>query len=211
MATSPKASFGVVEGHLVYVKVAQSEKKYQSEVDYEYSVGVIVDEDAADTWSEQFKKQPAKKVKVSDFESKYKFPCPIEGVKNVWEIKLKRAATTDGVPNDAKFRPKLFIDQEDGERIDATESRLCANGTFAKVSYYISDNSFGTFSRLNNILVQEDNFIEYVSSGGKAGDEFGSKPIKKEAARVEATEARPVKTTKAKVVEQEPSDSDSPF
>ncbi len=81
---------------------------------------------------------------------------------------------------------------------------------FGKVSYYISTNDFGTFARLQNVLMEEDNFIEYESSGGsgKAGDEFGSKPVKTEAPRKEVLEARPEKAAPAKKAKEVPVDTD---
>lgn len=189
-----KSQFGVIEGTLVYVKVAQPDNAYQS-TEKEWSVEVIVDEDTADKWDEEFKKQPAKKIKASEFESKYKIPVPehLKGEKNVYGIKLKRKATNDGVPVDEHFRPKVYIDNSDGERVEVGLSRLCANGSYGKVSYYISDNAYGRFSRLQNLLFSEDGFKEYVAAGGGnvAGGEFGeAKPVKVEPARKEATEAR---------------------
>lgn len=214
MATTQKAKapqFGVLEGTLVYAKVAQPDNAYQS-TEKEWSVEVIVDEETAEAWDEQFKKQPSKKIKAADFEAKYRIPCPIEGVKNVYGIKLKRKATNDGVPVDENFRPKVYIDSADGERTEIGQSRLLANGCFGKVSYYISVNDFGKFSRLQNILMDEDGFKEYVSSAGAApGAEFGSvKPVKVEAAREEATKARPVKASKVVEAEEDES-SQSPF
>lgn len=212
MTTKQKSQFGMVEGTFVYAKVGQPDTKYQS-TEKEWSIEVIVDEDTAEAWDEQFKKQPAKKIKVADFESKYKIPCPIQGVKNVYSIKLKRQATNDGVPVDDNFRPKVFVDDANGERTEIGQSRLIANGSFGKVSYYISSNDFGTFSRLQNVLMTEDGFKEYQSSGGnKAGDEFGSKPVKVEAAREETLNARPEKVVKKVTkVEESEDDSESPF
>jgi hypothetical protein len=196
MATKQKAQYGTIEGTFVYAKVGQPDTKYQS-TDKEWSIEVIVDEDTADAWNEQFKKQPAKKIKASEFEAKYKIEVPtsLKNEKNVFGIKLKRQATIDGVPVDDQFRPKVFVDDAEGSRTEIGQSRLIANGSFGKVSYYISTSDFGTFARLQNVLMEEDNFIEYESSGGsgKAGDEFGSKPVKTEAPRKEVLEARPEK------------------
>lgn len=186
---------GVIEGVLVYAKVAQPDKKYQSN-DTEYSITVIVDEDTADEWDSEFAKQPSKKIKVSDFETKFRFPCPIEGVKNVYSVTLKKDAVVDGEEMFPDFKPKVFLDTNDGDRLDISESRLIANGSYGKISYRINENTFGRFARLKNVLIEEDNFKEYVSAGGKAGDEFGEKPIKKEPARKEATQARPAKEDK---------------
>ena len=215
MATTAKAvQSGVIEGTLVYVKIAQATKKYQSD-DTEYTVSIIVDEDTADAFDEEFPKQTSKKVKVADFEDKYRIPCPIEGVKNVYEIKLKKDATKDGEPFYPEHRPRIFLDDADGNRTDITESRLVANGSVGKVSYRISENTFGRFAKLNNVLIQESDFTEYESNSVPAGEEFGeSKPIKKEAARKEATEARTEKPSKAasKKAPKEPEEDDSsPF
>ena len=213
MATKAKNTFGIIEGTLVYAKVGQPDTKYQS-TEKEWSVEVIVDEDTADKWDEQFKKQPAKKIKASEFEAKYKIPLPahLKGEKNVYGVKLKRQATNDGVPVEDNFRPKVYIDDAEGNRTEIGQSRHIANGSFGKVSYYISTNDFGTFSRLQNVLMDEDKFVEYESSGGgKAGDEFGSKPVKVEAPREAVLKARPEKSAK-KVVEQEPEEEDQiPF
>lgn len=219
MATAPKAKsqFGVIEGTLMYAKVAQPDTAYESN-DTEWSVEVIVDEDTAEAWDETFPKQKSKKIKVADFEARYKVPCPIEGVKNVYSVKLKRAATKDGVPVEESFAPKVFLDDEEGNRTDISKSRLMANGSYGKVSYYIFENSFGKFNRLQNILMEEKDFKEYVRSGGERtapGGEFGdAKPVKVEAAREEATNSRPEKTSKpkSKTTQVEEDDSDNaPF
>lgn len=209
-----KKTFGVVEGTLVYAKLAESTKKYESN-DEEYVISVIISEDQADEWEAEFKKQPAKKVKAADFEDKYKIPLPeqFKGEKNVYELKLKKDAIKDGVPFYPEHRPKVFVDYDNGDRVEITESRLMANGCFGKVSYRISENGFGRFAKLNNVLMNEDGFKEYVSTSGQAGSEFGdTKEVKKEAPRKEATQARAAKETK-KVVEQEPQQDelDVPF
>lgn len=224
-----KSQYGVVEGVIVYAKIAQPDLKFQSK-DTEFSVGVIVNEDTADVWDEQFKKQPATKIKATDFEAKFKFPLPAEfkGEKNVFQIKLKRDAVVGGEPFYPDNYPKVFLDTAD-DRIDITHSRLIANGSRGKVSYRINSNDFGTFAKLANVLFDENGFIEYESKGGGgAGSEFGnSKPVKVEPAKESVTNARqtreaepeeePKKTTPVKkVVAQLPPagddyDDDIPF
>ncbi len=213
MATKAKNTFGIVEGTLVYAKVGQPDTKYQS-TEKEWSVEVIVDEDTAEAWDEQFVKQKSKKIKASDFESKYRIACPIAGAKNVYGIKLKRQATNDGVPVDESFRPKVYIDDTEGGRTEVGQSRLLANGCFGKVSYYISTNDFGTFARLQNVLMDEDKFIEYESKAGQGGAEFGSKPVKVEEARESTMKSRPEKAAPVAKQEAENFDEDmesSPF
>jgi hypothetical protein len=208
-----KQTFGVLEGTLVYAKIAEASPKYQSK-DTEYTISVIVDEDTADAWDEQFKKQPAKKVKAGDFEAKYKMPLPeqFKGQKNVFEIKLKKDATKDGEPFYPEHRPKVFVDYDNGDRVEITESRLIANGSYGKVSYRISTNDFGTFAKLQNVLMTEDGFKEYVSTGGAAGSEFGeAREVKKEAPRKEATQARASKAAKQEEPETQDDISDAPF
>ena len=211
MATKQKSTFGIIEGTIVYAKVNVPDTKYQS-TEKEWSVEVIIGEDEAEAWDEKFQKQKSKKIKASDFEAKYRIPCPIPGVKNVYSVKLKRAATKDGVPVDPDFKPKVFIDDAEGNRTEVSESRLCANGSFGKVSYYVSSNDFGTFSRLQNLLFEEDKFIEYQSTGGGgSGSEFGSKPVTKEAPREAANQPRPAKPSKAPVEDMEDESLSSPF
>lgn len=215
-------SIEVIEGYLVYAKISQDAFKYQSDTDKEYSVGVIFDEDAADLWNDKFLKQPAKKIKVSDFEAKFKFECPIKDVKNVYVINLKKSSIQGGIVQDEQYRPKVFLDAADGTRTEITTSRLIANGTYAKVSYYVSENDkYGLLSRLQNVLIKEAQFIEYEQKEGSvAGSEFkgdSPKASVKEAASKGATEARDEKPRN--VVKPKPKtmsvdefdNSDSPF
>lgn len=211
MAAKEKSKLGVIEGTFVYAKVGQPDNKYQS-TEKEWSIEVIVDEEKADEWSEQFKKQPAKKIKASEFEGKYKIPLPahLKGEKSVYGIKIKRQATNDGEPVDEMFRPKVYVDDAEGNRTEIGQSRLIANGSFGKVSYYISENDFGTFSRLQNVLMSEDNFKEYESKGSVAGSEFGDvKPVKYEEPK-ESVMKTPAEKPKKKEVVQEPDESDEP-
>lgn len=220
MATVKKAAqdYGVIEGVLVYACLAQPKQKYQSE-DTEYTISVLVDEDTADNWDEKFKKQPAKKVKISDFEEKFKIDTPekFKGMKNVYEIKLKKDAVVNGEEKFPEYRPKVLLDQNDGERVEITESRLISNGSVGKVSYRINSNDYGTFAKLQNVLVKEDDFVEYVSTKREPGSEFGdSKPVVKEPAKESVTKARPEKPKAAPkvakaLVEEDEDDDSCPF
>lgn len=183
-----KDKYGVLEATFAYAKIAQCDKKYQSN-DTEYVIDCIVDKAVAKAWNKDFPKQKAKELEKEEFETKYKMKSPVEG-DEVYVIKLKKAASKDGEVYDEKYRPRVLLDTADGERLDITTSRLISNGSSGKASYRIIENDFGKFAQLNNILMDEEGFIEYESSGG-AGSEFGgSKPIKKEASKESVTNAR---------------------
>lgn len=177
---------------LAYAKLAEPSTKYQS-TDLEYSVDCVVDKATAKAWSKQFTKQKAKEYDKEEFESKFKMDAPFDG-DEVYVIKMKKAATKNGEAFDEKYRPKVLLDTKAGDRLDITTSRLISNGSKAQVSYRITENDFGIFGQLNNVLMNESGFIEYVSSGGIAGGEFGdTKEITKEPSRESATSARSAK------------------
>lgn len=214
-----KNQYGVLDNVIfAYAKLAEPTKKYQSE-DTLYEVDCIVTKAVAKAFNKEFAKQKAKELDREDFEAKYKMEAPYEG-DEIYVIKLRKPASKDGEVYDEKYRPKVLLDTEDG-RVDITTSRLISNGSKGKVSYRITSNDFGTFAQLNNILMDEDGFIEYKSSGGgAAGSEFGdSKPVKVEPAREEVTKARakkeevaekPVKKSKPPVDDDGDAD-DAPF
>ena len=196
MAKAQKQEYGIIEGVLVYCKIAQPDNKYQSK-DTEFSVGIVISDDEADQWNESFKKQPAKVIKVADFEDKFKFPLPakFKGEKKVGLVTLKRDAVVNGEAVFPDFYPKVLLDTAT-ERVDITKSRLVANGSVGKVSYRIRENDFGRFAKLANVLIEEANFIEYQSKGGAGGvgNEFGGgKPTRSEPENKAATEGRPVR------------------
>jgi hypothetical protein len=200
---------------LAYAKLAEPTKKYQSE-DLVYEVDCIVEKAVAKAWNKQFAKQKAKEYDREDFVARFKMEPPFDG-DEIYVIKMRKAATKDGEVFDEKYRPQVLLDTADGERVTITTSRLISNGSRAKVSYRITENSFGIFGQLNNILMDEDGFKEYVSSGGgSAGSEFDGKAASKAEApkesvikaRAAKAEDKPVKAPKP--VEQEEM-SGSPF
>lgn len=213
-----KNQYGVLENVvLAYAKLAEPTKKYQSE-DLVYEVDCIVEKSVAKAWSKQFGKQKAKEYDAEDFEAKFKMAPPFGG-DEVYVIKMRKAATKDGEVFDEKYRPRVLLDTNDGERVEITTSRLISNGSKAKVSYRITENQFGVFGQLNNVLIQENDFIEYKASGGGAvGSEFGgSKPVKVEPENESATKARANKAKaedapkKAPKVEPQGEIEDAPF
>lgn len=159
-----------IEGKLVFVQIQTPSEKYQSK-EKEYKAGVVVDEDTADTWNEQFPKQPAKVVKTSDFKDTYKIDAPFPEAKKQYVVTLKKDAQyADGNPIPKQYLPKVLL-QEGKTAIDVTDSMLPANGSVGKISFETRENSYGTFAKLRNVLVTE--MIEYKKGGGNAGDDFG--------------------------------------
>lgn len=161
----------VIEGTLVYVCIETPNKKYQSE-DREYTAAIVVDEDTADEWNDRFPKQPAKVVKTIDFEKEYKIAPVFADEKKQYVIRLKKDAQyKDGNPIAEPFRPKVLWQKEDGKVVDVTTSVLPANGSKGKISFETSENDYGVFAKLKNVLVTE--MIEYVRPSRDAGDDFG--------------------------------------
>ena len=159
-----------IEGTLVFVTIQAPQTKYQS-TDKEYKVGIVVDEDTADSWNERFPKQTAKVVKTSDFKETYKIDPVFPDEKKQYVITIKKPASyKDGKELPEMYRPKVLL-QEGKTAIDVTKTTLPANGSKGKVSFEENNNDFGTFSRLRNVLVTE--MIEYKKGGSNVGDDFG--------------------------------------
>ena len=159
-----------IEGTLVFVTIQAPQTKYQS-TDKEFKVGIVVDEDTADSWNERFPKQTAKVVKTSDFKETYKIDPVFPDAKKQYVITIKKPASyKDGTPLPSQYLPKVLV-QDGKAAIDVTQTVLPANGSKGKVSFEENSNDFGTFSRLKNVLVTE--MIEYKKGGGNAADEFG--------------------------------------
>lgn len=210
---------------LAYAKLAEPSTKYKSE-DLEYSVDVIVDKATAKTWNKKFSKQKAKEYDLEEFQEKFKMDSPYDD-DEVYVIKLKKGASKDGEMFDPKFRPKVLLDvMEDGVKVrtDITVSRLISNGTVADVSYRIVENDFGTFGHLQNVRIDEENFKEYISSGGKGvGSEFdddddvvetrkepeNENATKARAKKAEAEQDKPAAKAKAKPPVEDEDDDDN--
>ena len=159
-----------IEGTLVFVTVQTPQTKYQS-TDKEFKVGIVVDEDTADSWNERFPKQTAKVVKTSDFKETYKIDPVFPDEKKQYVVTIKKPASyKDGKELPEMYRPKVLL-QDGNTAIDVTKTTLPANGSKGKVSFEENNNDFGTFSRLRNVLVTE--MIEYKKGGSNIGDDFG--------------------------------------
>ena len=163
-----------VQGVLVYTCIQQPTFKYQDKVNKEYKVSVVVDEDIADTWNENFPKQSAKVVKTSDFQKEYKIDPPFEGEKKQYVITLKKDAQyRDGNPIPENNKPKVYLNtgtDANGKVLmkDVTADKLVGNGSVGAVSYETTSNDYGVFARLKNVRV--DSLVEYIQKGSGDAD-----------------------------------------
>ena len=161
-----------LSGMLVYVQLDNAVPCYDKEKGKEYKAGIVVDEDTADAFAEIFNKQPAKKVKRTEFESLYKVEPPEGSEKNLYVITLKkneRLANGELVPE--KYRPRVLL-QKGNTRVDITTTTLVGNGSYGTISIDRYDNDYGSSARLQNILVTD--LVEYERSSNEysAGSEF---------------------------------------
>lgn len=202
----------VVEGTLVYVCVQTPTTKYQS-TDKEFKVGIVVDEDTADAWDEQFPKQSAKAVKTTEFKELYKIDPVFPSEKKQYIITLKKPAQyKDGTPLPNQYLPKVLVPIADGKFEDVTQTILPANGSKGKVSYETTQNDYGTFAKLKNVLVTE--MIEYKKASSDAGADFGGTAVASGQEDFSEAPAKPVaakKTTTKRVVSEEEMDDSIPF
>lgn len=190
-----------ITGVLAYVKIQEPALKYQSD-EKEWVVDVIVDEDTADAWNDEFGKQPAKAIKTSEFEEIFKIAPPFPDAKKQYVIKLKKSCTyKDGNPLPEWAHPKVLMQDENGEFVNITAEKLVGNGSVGTVTYDFTENSYGKFARLRNVLVEE--LVEYEKPSG------GVDPELAKAAKTKApTGAKAAKP--AKQAEQD-LDADLPF
>lgn len=206
-----------LEGMIVYCMAQTAGPCYDKDKGFEWKCGIVVDEDTADAFNEQYPKQPAKKVKRSDFAAEFKTEPPEGDEKNLYVITLKKntkLANGEDVPE--KYQPKVF-EEVDGKLVDITKMKLPGNGSLGQVSIDHWANDYGAFARLRNVKITH--LVEY--EGAQAGDEFSSgssketkksnpKPTPKPAAKAPA----PAKKQEVKETEKtgfDDMDDDIPF
>lgn len=206
-------------GMLVYVCLDKAVPCYDKEKGKEWKVGVVVDEDTADEFAAIFAKQPARKVKRSEFESIYKVAPPEGNEKNLYVITLKKnEKLANGQPVPDLYRPKVFLQTSKG-RDEITTSKLVGNGSYGTLSIDRYDNDYGSSARLQNVLVTE--LVEYErGTGYEAGSEFDDdnaddgegnnvRVPAKAKAKPESKAAKPA--AKAKPVVEDEFDDEIPF
>ena len=199
-----------LEGMLVYVMLHQATPCYDKEKGTEWKAGVVVDEDTADAFAEIYAKQPARKVKRTEFKDVYKCDPPEGSEKNLYVITLKKnthLANKEPVPD--KYKPRVF-EQVKGTLVDITETKLPANGSYGAISIDHYENSFGASARLKNVKVTSLIEFERSESTYQPGAEFDSADDGNGGTVVVPAKAKtPAKPAK-KVVEETDS-SEDPF
>lgn len=205
----------VISGIFCFAKVTEPAFKYESDTEKEFSIQVVVDEDTFDTFGETYGKQKGKAIKTADFEGIFKIKPPYPNDKKQFVLKLAKGATYKSKENgslvnvEKKYWPKIRV-LEDGNVVVLEEGVLIANGSKGQVSFEENTNSYGTFAKLKNVLVEE--LIEYKKASDDPAADFGYNTKDsvadefKPAAKVAAKPA--VKASKKVEVEE---DESSPF
>ena len=186
MATNKPYTEILEDVTFAFVKMAESDLKYQSNVDREYSINAVVSKAVAKAFKKKFPKQSVKEFDNKEFEEKFKIAPPFPDADEQWVLKLSKAHIKDGEPRPEKYRPRVYLADQIGDLVDITTSRLVANGSKGDVAYRVSENQFGTFAHLESIRVTE--FIEYKKNG--ATNPFGGRVVAVEGENPEATQAR---------------------
>ena len=151
----------IITGTLLYVCIQQPTKKYESEAT-EWKVSVVVDKKTAKEWNKRFSKQKAKEIDNAEFESIYKIQPPVDGQDEQYIIKISQNThTSDGKE---MYQPRVYEDIGGNNVVDVTDTKLVGNGSKGSVSYSVVENKFGTFAKLDALLVTD--LIEYQKAGG---------------------------------------------
>lgn len=150
-----------ITGTLLYVCIQQPTKKYESEAT-EWKVSVVVDKKTAKEWNKRFSKQKAKEIDNAEFENVYKITPPVDGQDEQYVIKISQNThTSDGKE---MYQPRVYEDIGSNNVVDVTDTKLVGNGSKGMVSYSVVENKFGTFAKLDALLVTD--LIEYQKAGG---------------------------------------------
>ena len=149
-----------ITGTLLYVCIQQPTKKYESD-ETEWKVSLVVDKKQAKEWNKRFSKQKAKEIDNAEFESIYKIQPPFSEQDEQYVLKISQNThTADGK---AMYQPKAYEDIGANNVVEITNTKLVGNGSKGSVSYTVVENKFGTFAKLNALLVTD--LIEYQKAG----------------------------------------------
>lgn len=198
---------------LFYTKMKTPSLKYQSQTEKEFAVTAIVDKATAKAFGKQFSKQKPKELDNDEFNERYGEQYAIEGQDEQYLITLKKPATYKDKETAAikdipdAYRPRVFIDDGNGELEDITFSKLVGNGSKGTIQFEVNENSYGTFAKL--LAVKVDELVE-VQQGDSAGKFNVLGKIKSLADNPEAI-AQTESQAKPQQAKEEVSDDDIPF
>ena len=191
--------------------------KALNEKNTEVSVQVVMSEDDADNLLEACPSANVKTFKNDAFEDKFKFAAPFEDQKKQYVATFKKMVSRDGVDLPADFRPRVFLVDEDGEKVDITFEKEVGNSSRGAVAYstYTADykdkeTGKQTKKLLSQLVaIQVEDLVEYESKASEDGgdsnvekpaDVFGAKKVaeapKNQKAVVKQSEAAPAKKAK---------------
>lgn len=217
-----------LSGTLLYVQVNKPVKAFvkpgaEKKPDEWKASVAIVDEDVIDEFEEYAQsidaKVSLKKVKVADFEDKYKCPVPEGANKYVWVVTFRKSTELGktGKPVPEAFTPRV-LEKQGKAMVDVTYTKLPANGSKGTISIDRFDRNNNTSSLyLKNVLVTE--MIEWEGSPNEynVGQEFEDELDDDDVAENVAP-AKPAKETKASkprgkpvAAKEEVVDEDPPF
>lgn len=207
-------------GTLVFVQLNKPVDCFTKEKGKEWKASIVVDEDTADAWAEQFPKQAAKVIKTAEFSAIYKTDPPYPNEKKQYIITVrKNTKLGNGEEVPELYQPKVLLAAEG--RKDVTHTVIPANGSTGKLSLDIWESQNGPVARLKNVLVLD--LIEFEGNTGGVytpGDEFGDNEGSEPEVKAEAPK-KTIKVTKPKEVKETkpaedapvavPADEDDPF
>ena len=143
-----------------WTKIQKPSLKFQSQVEKEFVVDVLVDKATAKAWNKESIKQKAKEIDNDEFKEKFGAEHAIEGQDEQFIIRLKKGATYKDKETGAikdipeQYRPRVFLADENNELEDVTFTTLVGNGSKGVVQFDVNTNSFGTFAQLSAIKVE---------------------------------------------------------
>ncbi len=174
----------ITDGVFVYAYLNTGDLKYQSDTDREYSIAVVVDKKTAKAFKKQYPKNGYKEIDTADFEDRYKIPPPLPdedeqfiikfsadvSIKNdLPDLKLKAG---DPVPYKWSSRPKALVKTEGGVKdVTLDPEYAIGNGTTGHVAFTARENSYGTFPKMDSVLITE--LVKYEKEDKVTSSEWG--------------------------------------
>lgn len=215
-------NFEKIFGTLVYVQMQEPVKAYvkpgaPAKPD-EWKAGVVLtDEDYVDALEDYARELDTqislKKVKVAEFEDKYKTAVPEGAGKNVWVLTLRKSTELGktGKPVPDQFKPKVYL--KEGKVLkDVTATTLVGNGSKGAISVDRFDRTAGGSSLyLKNVLVTDLVEYEAKTSDYKSGSEFQDEADDGNGGTVVVPAKAKTPAKPAKKVVEETDSSEDPF